>query len=384
MENQNSVCFIAKISKLGIIEGADKIEVAQLNGWNSIVQKNIHKEGDLVLCITTDAVIPQELCDKWGITSYLRKGNRVRTVKLKGVYSECILIPLVDIPNISKYHVRGIGYELLDVGKDMMEELKIFKYEPPVREISIPGDKTRKVRYQDNPNFHIYYKFPNQKNVPNMFNEDDEVVVTRKIHGTNARYGIVKKTKLSLLDKIKKFLGNKYIEYEYVYGSHNVEKGSDSQGFYSTDVWKEIADKYDIKNKLWNLFKSDNTIIDNLVIYGEIYGEGIQGEKYSYGLKTKQFVGFDIEIDGKYMSNLYEDFYFESLDLLQVPKLYKGGYNYDKIFNTFVKDNFIGDSKVPHEGVVVKSITGDRHKIAKIINPDYTIFSEKHLIPDSH
>ena len=44
-------------------------------------------------------------------------------------------------------------------------------------------------------------------------------------------------------DKVKKFfrLADKWIDYEFVVGSHNVEKGSDSQGFYHTNVWYEIA-----------------------------------------------------------------------------------------------------------------------------------------------
>jgi hypothetical protein len=28
------------------------------------------------------------------VTNYLRKGGRVRTVKLRGVYSECLIIPI--------------------------------------------------------------------------------------------------------------------------------------------------------------------------------------------------------------------------------------------------------------------------------------------------
>jgi hypothetical protein len=40
------------------------------------------------------------------------------------------------------------------------------------------------------------------------------------------------------------FFGDKWAGFEYVAGSHNVEKGSDSQGFYDTNVWFEIADKY--------------------------------------------------------------------------------------------------------------------------------------------
>ncbi|MGE9120735.1 hypothetical protein, partial [Escherichia coli] len=77
------------------------------------------------------------------------------------------------------------------------------------------------------------------KNVPGIFTEEDWVQITRKIHGTNARFGIVKKNKLSIWDKIKKVfkLADNWIDYEFVVGSHNVEKGSDSQGFYDTNVW---------------------------------------------------------------------------------------------------------------------------------------------------
>jgi len=63
MENLNSVCFINKISKIQPIEGADKIELAEINGWTSVVQKGIHKENDLILCLTTDAVIPETLSE---------------------------------------------------------------------------------------------------------------------------------------------------------------------------------------------------------------------------------------------------------------------------------------------------------------------------------
>src|SRR6185436_12150585 len=93
MENNDSVCYIDKINSIEIIPNADKIELCVIQGWKSIIPKNSLKIGDIVLCITTDAVIPQEFGEKHGILTYLRKGNRVRTVKLRGVYSDCIVIP---------------------------------------------------------------------------------------------------------------------------------------------------------------------------------------------------------------------------------------------------------------------------------------------------
>jgi RNA ligase (TIGR02306 family) len=376
MENLNSVCFVAEVTEVKEIVGADNIEQAVVGGWNCIVKKGLHKVGERVVCATTDAVIPQKLSDELGVTNYLRNGGRVRTVKLRGVYSECLIIPKHKLADPAKY----------DVGADVMDILKIYKYEPPVKMVQLAGG--RKIRYQDNPNFHVYYKFPNLKNVPEMFTEEDTIEITRKIHGTNARYGIVKKNKLSLWDKVKKFLrlADKWIEYEFVVGSHNVEKGSDSQGFYDTNVWYEIEKKYQIKKKLWDYVKDelyDVEIGDGITLYGEIYGAGIQ-KGYDYGLKEIEFVGFDAKENGEYLSTINSKLLFR--DILKLPyveELYYGNWS-QEVQDKFVFNNFIEGTKVPHEGIVIKHHSGERQKIAKVINPDYLIFAEKHNVGDSH
>ena len=384
MENQNSVCFVAKINEVKAIEGADNIEQAVIGGWNCIVKKGAHQVNELVVCATTDAVIPSEISDSIGVTNYLRKGNRVRTVKLRGVYSECLIISLDLLPQMKKFFAKGIGY-FCDEGQDMMEHLGITKYEPPVKQIQLASG--RKIKWRDNQNFHIYYKFPNLKNVDGMFTEEDLVEITRKIHGTNARYGIVKKSKLSFWDKVKKFfrLADKWIDYEYIYGSHNCEKGSDSQGFYSTDVWRTIAEKYDIKAKLWeSAYQFGAAAIgEGLILYGEIYGAGIQ-KNYEYGLKDIEFVGFDIKVNGEYLPT--ETTFFQmvvGLELEHVKVLYTGTWN-QEIQDSFVFNNFIYGTKVPHEGIVIKHTSGERQKVAKVINPDYLIYGEKNDVGDSH
>jgi RNA ligase (TIGR02306 family) len=374
MENNNSVCYVGVIGEVKPIEGADNIELAVVGGWNAITKKGEYQVGDKVVVATTDAVIPQELSDRMEVTNYLRKGQRVRTVKLRGVYSECLLIPI-------KY--LYLHKEIND-GDDMMELLGITKYEPPVKmvEMSVGG---RKFKYHQNPNFHVYYKFPNMKNVPDMFNENDEVCITRKLHGTNARYGIVKKKKLSFLDKIRGWFGNQWVGYEYVYGSHNVEKGSDSQGFYNSDVWKTIEEKYDIRKKLWDHVKDTyfpDGIGSGFIIYGEIYGHGIQ-KNYDYGLTDIRFAGFDVEVDGVYEDNIYQSTHFKCMGLEEVETLYSGLWSKEEQ-DKYVFNNNIHGTKVPHEGVVVKSLDGSRHKIAKIINPDYLIYGEKNNVGDSH
>jgi RNA ligase (TIGR02306 family) len=381
MENKNSVCYVARINEIKEIPGADNIEQGVIGGWNCIIKKGEYKVDDLVVVATTDAVIPVELSDAMGITNYLRNGGRVKTVKLRGVYSECLIIPITYIQGTKRYE-----------GFDAMEMLGIFKYEPPATQIQLSSG--RKIKYHQNPNFTVYHKFPNLKNVAGLFTEEDTVQITLKLHGTNARYGIVKKRKLSYWDEIKKFLGfaNEWIEYEYVYGSHNVEKGSDSQGFYSTDVWREVADKYRIKEKLWAFVKKQTPteIGSGVVVYGEIYGPGIQ-KNYDYGLQELEFAGFDIMLDGKYLTTggayivmgMSNDSFISGINLPHVPVLYNGLWS-QEIQDKFTFNNFIEGTKIPHEGIVIKHTSGERSKVAKCINPQYLIYSEKHDVGDSH
>lgn len=377
MENNNSCCFVAKINEVKAIEGADNIEQVVVGGWNAITKKGEFKEGDLTVIATTDAVIPEAFSEKMGVTNYLRKGGRVRTVKLRGVYSECLII------SGQFFEENRTILNIVD-GQDMMEKLGITKYEPPVKQIQLASG--RKIKWRDNQNFHIYYKFPNLKNVAGMFTEEDLVEITRKIHGTNARYGIVRKSKLSFWDKVKKFfrLADKWVDYEYIYGSHNCEKGSDSQGFYSTDVWRTIAEKYSIKEKLWDYIKSENAEIgEGIILYGEIYGAGIQ-KNYEYGLTDIEFVGFDVKLNGEYLStydtwNLVKN----HIELPYVEILHYGDWT-QEIQDKFTFNNFIDGTKVPHEGIVIKYHTGERQKVAKVINPDYLIYGEKNDVGDSH
>jgi RNA ligase (TIGR02306 family) len=385
MENQNSVCYVGRVAEIKPIDGADNIELAVVGGWNAIVKKAAHTVGEYVVIMTTDAVIPVAISDSLGVTSYLRKGQRVRTVKLRGVYSECLIVSLDSLPQMKREYASGIGY-YWETGADCMELLGIFKYEPPVKQIQLASGKS--IKYRSNPHFGVYYKFPNLKNVAGMFTKEDFVEITRKIHGTNARFGIVKKTKLSFMDKVKKFfrVADELIDYEYVYGSHNVEKGSDSQGFYSTDVWRTIADKYDIHAKLkrYALIQHKfNELGSGIVIYGEIYGPGIQ-KNFDYGLKDIEFAGFDIVINGKYESTSFAEYLFRTMLILPtVEQLHVGPWS-QEIQDKYVFNNFIDGTKVPHEGIVIKHVSGERNKVAKVINPDYLIYGEKHNVGDSH
>ena len=63
--------------------------------------------------------------------------------------------------------------------------------------------------------------------------------------------------------------------------------------------------------------------------------------------------------------------------------MYVGNWS-QEVQDKFVFNNFIEGTKVPHEGIVIKHVSGERNRIAKVINPDYLIYGEKHNVGDSH
>lgn len=165
---------------------------------------------------------------------------------------------------------------------------------------------------------------------------------------------------------------------------NNLFKKKSKTHFYPTDVWSTIAEKHDLKNKLWQEAKRQGSDLgEGIILYGEIYGTGIQ-KIYTYGLEDIQFAAFDLKINGEYCAT--EVTKIITQDLLQLPHvevLYKGKWS-QEIQDKYTFNNFIPGTKVPEEGIVIKYHTGERQKIAKVINPDYLIFAEKHDVEDSH
>ena len=371
-DNIESVCFIGRITEISPILGADNIEQVKIGEWSCVTKKGVQRVNDLVIVCTQDAVIPEKISKLLEITSYLRSGKRVKTVKLKNIYSECLII-----------NPRQVRVTELREGKDLQEELGIFKYEEPLKEIQIPGNK-RKVKYKDNPEFEVYFKFPNIKNCDNMFEPNELIYAQRKIHGTNFRAAIVPKLKLSFLDKIKKLLKIKIITDEFLIGSHkvNISYRNNYSGYYGKDIYTKVANDNNILNLLFTL---KNTYKASKVeIYGEIYGEGIQ-KNYDYNLKGHKLVIFDIQIDGRYLSPKEVNYLIpENLKIELVSCVeYK---DIISLLPNILKQKIKGTS-IPHEGVVLKAEKQGKYqrlRAVKVISPDYLIYADKNNVEDSH
>ena len=106
---------VAQIEKIEPIEGADKIEVAMMvnKGWRVVVGKGEFKPGDLVVYFEIDSALPaddpryeflKERCLKKFVTKSgtpIKECIRIRTIKLRGVFSQGLIIPLEKFPEIT-------------------------------------------------------------------------------------------------------------------------------------------------------------------------------------------------------------------------------------------------------------------------------------------
>lgn len=354
--------LIVEVSKIDKIEphpNADRLVIASIRGWKCLVGINDYKEGDLVVFCPEDSVIPSDLIEKYKL-EYLRKNGRLRAVKLRGVISQGLVLPIPE----------GKNWKL---GKDVASELGIVKYEPPTPEFQTNLGNRKRTKKKLNPLFDRYTEIENIKNYNKVFKEGDMVVISEKVHGTNARFALLPRYKNNLWGRIKSWLFGKY---EFVCGSHNVQitHHKNRHCFYGDDVWGQIAKKYNLKG----------TIPEDYIVYGEIFGSGIQ-KGYDYGLKNSiDFVVIDIKHNG---SGRYLDWsevveFCRDKKLPIVPVLYVGQFSQEALEKCTKGQSILSPTQKIREGCVVKSVKEEYdiyvgRKILKSINPEYLLIKDR-------
>lgn len=185
---------------------ADAIELARVGDYLAIVKKGQFKDGDLAVYIPEQAVLPEWLLKLLGFWDDLNgkgtlsggAGSRVRAIKLRGVLSQGLLIPFMigeddgfhHLPTPGEHPELGVNFDydaFPDVaeGQDFANYLGVIKYEPQV-----PAHLAGRTAGGDL-DATIAYDFENLKKIPDLFGEDQEVVITEKIHGTCLQVGLV-------------------------------------------------------------------------------------------------------------------------------------------------------------------------------------------------
>jgi len=99
---------IQRIVAINPIKGADKIEVAQVLGWQCVTKKGEFKVGDLVVYFQVDSVLPAR-----AEFEFLRERKfKIRTIKLRSQISEGLIMP-VSILNFIGDIVEKDGKKIL-------------------------------------------------------------------------------------------------------------------------------------------------------------------------------------------------------------------------------------------------------------------------------
>ena len=149
---------------------ADRLELAAVGGFRSVVGKGSFLDGDLAAYIPEGAVCPDWLIEELGLEGKLAgsKRNRVKAVKLRGALSQGLVYPLSD------GKIRG---QSVAEGDDVTALLELVKYEPPVP-IAMQGEVAPAHGAT------IRYDIENFKKYPHELQDGELVSITEKLHGS--------------------------------------------------------------------------------------------------------------------------------------------------------------------------------------------------------
>jgi RNA ligase (TIGR02306 family) len=312
---------IRKIDAIAPIEGADAIEVATIGGWKVVIKKGEFQVGDSAIYCEIDSWIPTELAPFLSKGKEPRefegiKGERLRTVKLRGQLSQGLLLPLT-----------SAGEFALNEGDDVSEQLGIVKWERPMN-AQLAG--------MAKGNFPSLIPKTDQERVQNLVKEiasagNMSFEVTEKLEGSSMTCYLI----------------------DGVFGvcSRNLDLKETADNTF----W-QVARRDDIEGKMRNC----GDVVD-WAIQGELIGPGIQGNIYK--LSQPEFRVFDVYNvqAGDYLKPIYRRALIQRMGLNHVPVLNEGknlnGADVDTILSWADGNSEIGSGPL-REGIVFKQVDG--------------------------
>ena len=248
---------IRRIAEVAAIPGADKICAYRVDGWWVVGQTGEYQVGDLAVYLEVDSWVPTELAPFLSKGKEPRefegvKGERLRTIRLKGQLSQGLLLSL------NKCIETAGCTSAFDEGSNVTEWLGILKWEKPMNP-QLQGIARG--------NFPSFIPKTDQERIQNCtkdfqtwLNDGTMFEVTEKLDGSSMT----------------------------VYGN------GDTSGVCSRNLDLE----YQESNSFWKAAQNERLIERiqetgrNIALQGELVGEGIQGN--AYRITGQQFFCFDI------------------------------------------------------------------------------------------
>lgn len=307
---------IRTINDLKPIEGADTIELATIDNWKVIIKKGL-TIGSKIVYFEIDSFLPIRPEFEFLRKSCYKKladgseGFSIRTIKLRGIISQGLCIPINELPIIADKKL----------GDDVSEILGVVKYEPP-----IPAQLKGVAKGL----FPSFLRKTEEERIQNLSNEYKEYLAsglsfyaTEKLDGSSATFFIK--------------------DGEFGVCSRNLELKETS----NNTLWK-IARLLNIEEKL-------KTLSFNACIQGELIGEGIQSNLYHLkGQDVRFFNLFNIDTYNRLPFSELKTF-CDKYDLRTVPIV-------DIVLPDSIDELLLlaeGESKLyktEREGLVIRSV----------------------------
>lgn len=353
---------VQTIDSLYEIPGADRIEMAQVLGWQCVVKKGEFQVGDKCIYFEIDSILPDLPCFE-----FMRERKfRVKTAKFKGQISQGLAMPF-----------EGPGITLnYDIGDDLTEILGVKKHDPE-------GDREARIMATQSPKKYPWWTRlpfgmklyrhlnPRRGGWPDFLPKTDE-------------------TRVQNIRNISKHIGDRELystekidgQSMTVYCNLNERTGILSKGstgvcsrniHYPTFVsnnWWNFAKEWEMVETLERFCKAEGR---SLAIQGELAGPGIQDNKYK--VNNRFFYAFNVfDIDKQRYLSLFEK--LEVLDVLgwvHVPFI-SIDYSHVGILDT---DWFVGvadgmsivtESECLREGLVFRDKADDGFSFKAISN----------------
>lgn len=350
--SQNYACSVIKLGRIHDIPNADVIGRCVVLG-NDLVTQKTTPEGTEMLYFQAGTQLSEDMCKMYNlyedpimnaddsVKGYISTKRRlVRAIKLRGVVSNGILLPLDTFIALTGYTPQ-VGDEFTHIG-----DIEICrKYEVPkqVQGTQVQGEKKPKENRLKDLLIDNQFRFHHEtehfvKNI-HKFDLDTEIIITRKYHGSSLILSsVLINKKLHWFEKVYNLIANHFIrgvdrigksKYGYIFSSgkpksrlpkgivaEKVDWTSHTESFYSQNIWQKAFDMY------------KDCLEKGITLYGEIVGEGIQGPNYTYGFDYKVFIYriTQTNVDGQVYEFAWEDVkrYCDKYGISYVDELFVG------------------------------------------------------------
>ena len=335
INDKRALAYVVTIDEIRPIEGYDRVEYARTNGWWVIINKaDGLSVGDKCVYFEVDSKV-NPLDERFAFLE--KRDYRIKTIKMCKVYSQGLLIPLSNFPELGD----------LDINTDVTDALKVVYYVPEdnQRKANAPDPmakyKSMAARHaklarkkwfrwlmkrnwgrrllfvffgkkKDTPkgwptHFPFIHKTDEERceNLPQMLGYDKPLIVTEKLDGTSTTFILERKGK-------KKF--------EFYVLSRNVRQKDEKQECYHDhNIYWDMAFKYDIENKLREYLERHPNLT-YVCIQGESVGS-VQGNPLK--LAEDDFFAFNFidSINGRWASDIASVEVKNNLGIKWVPIL---------------------------------------------------------------